>query len=49
MTENDTSEFEAELTDKGYEIATKSMDPSIELDNHNHDFGAWGLGPGHDQ
>ena len=43
MTEHNIAGFEAELTDKGYEVATKSMDPSMELDDHTHDFDVLGL------
>jgi quercetin dioxygenase-like cupin family protein len=38
MTVIDTSAFEAELTAEGYEVSTKSMEPSMELDDHTHDF-----------
>jgi len=38
MTERDVAEFRAELAGEGYEVATKSMDPSMELGEHTHDF-----------
>ena len=41
MTENDHAEFRATLEEAGYTAATKSMDPSMELDAHTHDFDVW--------
>lgn len=43
MTDRDVAKFQAELSDKGYQVATKSMDPSMELGEHTHDFDVRGL------
>ena len=40
MTAIDTKAFEAAAVADGYEVSTKSMDPSMVLDDHTHDFAA---------
>jgi len=38
MTERDIAGFQAELADQGFEVATRTMDPSMELGEHSHDY-----------
>ncbi len=37
------SEFEAKLAAEGYEVGTKSMEPSSEMADHSHHFHVLGL------
>lgn len=43
MAEQNIGGFEAERATKGYDAATKSMDPAMQLDDHTHDFDVRGL------
>lgn len=43
MTVIETSEFEAKLSAQGYTIVRRSVAPLEGLDDHEHDYGVWGL------
>ncbi|MCP5368657.1 MAG: cupin [Hyphomicrobiales bacterium] len=38
MADHDEAAFRAELADGGFQVATKTMAPSMVLDGHSHDF-----------
>lgn len=43
MSDLDIPKFEAELSAGGYEVATKSVEPSSVVEEHTHDFDALGM------
>jgi quercetin dioxygenase-like cupin family protein len=43
MSNLDIAKFEAELSAGGYEIATKSVEPSSVVEEHTHDFDVSGM------
>jgi quercetin dioxygenase-like cupin family protein len=43
MTAPDIASFENKLAEQGYQVATKSMEPSLVLDDHTHDVEILGL------
>ena len=43
MTTPNVAAFEAKLAGQGYQVATKSMEPSLVLDDHTHDVEILGL------
>jgi quercetin dioxygenase-like cupin family protein len=43
MTEHLIAKFEAELARDGFDVGTKTLDPSVVLDDHSHDFNVRGL------
>ncbi|RVU38280.1 cupin domain-containing protein [Hwanghaeella grinnelliae] len=43
MTNIDTAAFEDRVTSQGYVTVARKLGPSEGLDDHTHDFDAWGL------
>lgn len=43
MTEIDISDFERRATAAGYSVFPKELEANVFLDEHVHDFDAWGL------
>lgn len=43
MTTADTSAFEKRVEAQGYAVVPRNLGPSEGLDDHSHDFDAWGL------
>jgi quercetin dioxygenase-like cupin family protein len=39
----DTDKFEKRATSEGYAVSPREVGPSEGLDDHTHDFDAWGL------
>jgi quercetin dioxygenase-like cupin family protein len=43
MNNSDVAAFEAELTAEGFEVSSKSLDASMVVEDHTHDFNVRGL------
>lgn len=43
MTIIDTASFEKRATAEGYVIVERDLGPSLTVDEHSHEFDAWGL------